>query len=89
MHKKRPCHFASGTALVFDERRKREVSRHMLGFTAFDVEAAETMTSVQIAMNVGLPYMALRGAHRDSTDLGRGAGTSVLVPSFYAERAGG
>jgi hypothetical protein len=34
----------------------------MLGFTAFGVEAAEIMTSVQIAMNVGLPYTALRDA---------------------------
>jgi pyruvate/2-oxoglutarate dehydrogenase complex dihydrolipoamide dehydrogenase (E3) component len=32
----------------------------ILGFTAFGVGAAEIMTSVQIAMNAGLPYTALR-----------------------------
>lgn len=38
-----------------------EVGRdRILGFTAFGVGAAEIMTSVQIAMNAGLPYTALR-----------------------------
>jgi len=32
----------------------------ILGFTAFGVGAAEIMTSVQIAMNAGLPYTELR-----------------------------
>jgi pyruvate/2-oxoglutarate dehydrogenase complex dihydrolipoamide dehydrogenase (E3) component len=32
----------------------------ILGFTAFGVGGAEIMTSVQIAMNAGLPYTALR-----------------------------
>ena len=32
----------------------------ILGFTAFGVGAAEIMTSVQIAMNAGVPYTALR-----------------------------
>ncbi len=32
----------------------------ILGFTAFGVGAAEIMTSVQIAMNAGLPHTALR-----------------------------
>ncbi len=32
----------------------------ILGFTAFGVGAAEIMTSVQIAMNAGLPYTTLR-----------------------------
>ncbi len=35
-------------------------SDRILGFTAFGVGAAEIMTSVQIAMNAGLPYSALR-----------------------------
>lgn len=35
-------------------------SDRILGFTAFAVGAAEIMTSVQIAMNAGLPYTALR-----------------------------
>ena len=35
-------------------------SDRILGFTAFGVGAAEIMTSVQIAMNAGLPYTALR-----------------------------
>jgi pyruvate/2-oxoglutarate dehydrogenase complex dihydrolipoamide dehydrogenase (E3) component len=32
----------------------------ILGFTAFGVGAAEIMTSVQIAMNAGMPYTTLR-----------------------------
>jgi pyruvate/2-oxoglutarate dehydrogenase complex dihydrolipoamide dehydrogenase (E3) component len=35
-------------------------SDRILGFTAMGVGAAEIMTSVQIAMNAGLPYTALR-----------------------------
>jgi pyruvate/2-oxoglutarate dehydrogenase complex dihydrolipoamide dehydrogenase (E3) component len=35
-------------------------SDRILGFTAVGVGAAEIMTSVQIAMNAGLPYTALR-----------------------------
>jgi pyruvate/2-oxoglutarate dehydrogenase complex dihydrolipoamide dehydrogenase (E3) component len=35
-------------------------SDRILGFMAFGVGAAEIMTSVQIAMNAGLPYTALR-----------------------------
>ncbi len=35
-------------------------SDRILGFTAIGVGAAEIMTSVQIAMNAGLPYTALR-----------------------------
>jgi pyruvate/2-oxoglutarate dehydrogenase complex dihydrolipoamide dehydrogenase (E3) component len=35
-------------------------SDRILAFTAFGVGAAEIMTSVQIAMNAGLPYTALR-----------------------------
>jgi len=35
-------------------------SDRILGFTALGVGAAEIMTSVQIAMNAGLPYTALR-----------------------------
>jgi pyruvate/2-oxoglutarate dehydrogenase complex dihydrolipoamide dehydrogenase (E3) component len=35
---------------------------HILGFTAFGVGAAEMMSCVQIAMNAGLPYTALRDA---------------------------
>jgi pyruvate/2-oxoglutarate dehydrogenase complex dihydrolipoamide dehydrogenase (E3) component len=34
----------------------------ILGFTAFSVDAGETMSSVQIAMIAGLPYTALRDA---------------------------
>ena len=37
-------------------------SDRILGFTAFGVGAAEMMTAVQIAMNAGLPYTALRDA---------------------------
>ncbi len=37
-------------------------SDRILGFTAFGVGAGEVMTSVQIAMNAGLPYTALRDA---------------------------
>jgi pyruvate/2-oxoglutarate dehydrogenase complex dihydrolipoamide dehydrogenase (E3) component len=37
-------------------------SDRILGFTAFGVGAAEIMSSVQIAMNAGLPYTALRDA---------------------------
>jgi pyruvate/2-oxoglutarate dehydrogenase complex dihydrolipoamide dehydrogenase (E3) component len=37
-------------------------SDRILGFTVFGVGAAEIMTSVQIAMNAGLPYTALRDA---------------------------
>jgi len=32
----------------------------ILGFTGFGVGAAEIMTSVQMAMNAGIPYTALR-----------------------------
>ncbi len=34
----------------------------ILGFTAFGVDAGETMSAVQIAMTAGLPYTALRDA---------------------------
>jgi pyruvate/2-oxoglutarate dehydrogenase complex dihydrolipoamide dehydrogenase (E3) component len=37
-------------------------SDRILGFTAFGVGAGEIMSSVQIAMNAGLPYTALRDA---------------------------
>ena len=37
-------------------------SDRILGFTAFGVGAAEIMSAVQIAMNAGLPYTALRDA---------------------------
>jgi len=46
-------------------------SDRILGFTAFGVGAAEIMTSVQIAMNAGLPYTALRD--------------TVLAPSTLVE----
>jgi pyruvate/2-oxoglutarate dehydrogenase complex dihydrolipoamide dehydrogenase (E3) component len=34
----------------------------ILGFTGFGVDAGEILSSVQIAMTVGLPYTALRDA---------------------------
>ena len=37
-------------------------SDRILGFTAFAPEAGEVMTTVQLAMTAGLPYMALRDA---------------------------
>jgi pyruvate/2-oxoglutarate dehydrogenase complex dihydrolipoamide dehydrogenase (E3) component len=37
-------------------------SDHILGFTAFGVDAGEIMASVQIAMIAGLPYTGLRDA---------------------------
>ena len=35
----------------------------ILGFTAFGVDAGETMSCAQIAMMAGLPYTALRETH--------------------------
>jgi pyruvate/2-oxoglutarate dehydrogenase complex dihydrolipoamide dehydrogenase (E3) component len=35
-------------------------SDRILGFTAFGVGAGEIMSAVQIAMNAGVPYTALR-----------------------------
>jgi pyruvate/2-oxoglutarate dehydrogenase complex dihydrolipoamide dehydrogenase (E3) component len=52
-------------------------SDRILGFTAFGVGAAETMTSVQIAMNAGLPYTALRDAILTHPTLVEG-----LIPLF-------
>ena len=52
-------------------------SDRILGFTAFGVGAAEMMTSVQIAMNAGLPYTALRDAILTHPTLVEG-----LIPLF-------
>jgi Pyridine nucleotide-disulphide oxidoreductase, dimerisation domain len=52
-------------------------SDRILGFTAFGVGAAEIMTSVQIAMNAGLPYTALR-----DTILAHPTLVEGLIPSF-------
>jgi pyruvate/2-oxoglutarate dehydrogenase complex dihydrolipoamide dehydrogenase (E3) component len=52
-------------------------SDRILGFTAFGVGAAEIMASVQIAMNAGLPYTALRGAILTHPTLVEG-----LIPLF-------
>jgi len=45
-------------------RREDDVSEalrdQILGFTAFGVGAGKIMSSVQIAMNAGLPYTTLR-----------------------------
>src|SRR5208337_3572834 len=37
-------------------------SDHILGFTAFGIEAGEIMATVQLAMLAGLPYTVLRDA---------------------------
>jgi pyruvate/2-oxoglutarate dehydrogenase complex dihydrolipoamide dehydrogenase (E3) component len=50
---------------------------HILGFTAFGVGAAEMMSCVQIAMNAGLPYTALRDAILTHPTLVEG-----LIPLF-------
>src|ERR1700680_444712 len=52
-------------------------SDRILGFTAFGVGAAEIMTSVQIAMNAGVPYTALRDAVLTHPTLVEG-----LIPLF-------
>jgi pyruvate/2-oxoglutarate dehydrogenase complex dihydrolipoamide dehydrogenase (E3) component len=52
-------------------------SDRILGFTAFGVGAAEIMSSVQIAMNAGLPYTALRDAILTHPTLVEG-----LIPLF-------
>ena len=52
-------------------------SDRILGFTALGVGAAEIMTSVQIAMNAGLPYTALRDAILTHPTLVEG-----LIPLF-------
>ena len=52
-------------------------SDRILGFTAFGVGAGEVMTSVQIAMNAGLPYTALRDAILTHPTLVEG-----LIPLF-------
>jgi pyruvate/2-oxoglutarate dehydrogenase complex dihydrolipoamide dehydrogenase (E3) component len=49
----------------------------ILGFTAFGVDAAEIMTSVQIAMGAGLPYTALRDTILTHPTLAEG-----LIPLF-------
>jgi pyruvate/2-oxoglutarate dehydrogenase complex dihydrolipoamide dehydrogenase (E3) component len=49
----------------------------ILGFTAFGVGAAEIMTSVQIAMNAGLPYTMLRDSILTHPTLVEG-----LIPLF-------
>jgi pyruvate/2-oxoglutarate dehydrogenase complex dihydrolipoamide dehydrogenase (E3) component len=59
-------------ALVDAERDDR-----ILGFTAFGVGAGEVLSSVQIAMNAGLPYTALRDAILTHPTLVEG-----LVPLF-------
>jgi pyruvate/2-oxoglutarate dehydrogenase complex dihydrolipoamide dehydrogenase (E3) component len=51
----------------------------ILGFTAFGVGGGEIMTSVQIAMNAGLPYTALRDAILTHPTLVEG-----LIPLFSA-----
>lgn len=57
-------------------------SDRILGFTAFGVGAAEIMTSVQIAMNAGLPYTALR-----DTILAHPTITEGLIPLFSSALA--
>jgi pyruvate/2-oxoglutarate dehydrogenase complex dihydrolipoamide dehydrogenase (E3) component len=52
-------------------------SDRILGFTAFGVGAAETMSSVQIAIIAGLPYTALRNAILTHPTLVEG-----LIPLF-------
>jgi pyruvate/2-oxoglutarate dehydrogenase complex dihydrolipoamide dehydrogenase (E3) component len=52
-------------------------SDRTLGFSAFGVGAAEIMTSVQIAMNAGLPYTALRDTILTHPTLAEG-----LIPLF-------
>jgi pyruvate/2-oxoglutarate dehydrogenase complex dihydrolipoamide dehydrogenase (E3) component len=54
-------------------------SDRILGFTAFGVGGGEIMTSVQIAMNAGLPYTALRDAILTHPTLVEG-----LIPLFSA-----
>jgi pyruvate/2-oxoglutarate dehydrogenase complex dihydrolipoamide dehydrogenase (E3) component len=52
-------------------------SDRILGFTAFGVDAGETMAPVQIAMVAGLPYTALRDAILAHPTLAEG-----LIPLF-------
>lgn len=52
-------------------------SDRILGFTAFGVGAAEIMTSIQIAMNAGVPYTAVRDAILTHPTLVEG-----LIPLF-------
>jgi pyruvate/2-oxoglutarate dehydrogenase complex dihydrolipoamide dehydrogenase (E3) component len=52
-------------------------SDRILGFTAFGVEAGETMAVVQVAMIAGLPYTALRDAIFTHPTLAEG-----LIPLF-------
>ena len=55
---------------------ERESDR-IVGFTAFGVGAAEVMTPVQIAMNAGVPYTALRDTILTHPTLAEG-----LIPLF-------
>ena len=50
---------------------------HILGFSAFGVDAGEIMSGVQIAMIAGLPYTALRDAVLTHPTLVEG-----LIPLF-------
>jgi pyruvate/2-oxoglutarate dehydrogenase complex dihydrolipoamide dehydrogenase (E3) component len=49
-------------------------SDRILGFTAFAVEAGETMSAVQVAIIAGLPYTALRDAVLTHPTLAEGIG---------------
>lgn len=69
-------------------------SERILGFTALGVGAAEIMTSVQIAMNAGLPYAALRDAVLTHPTLVEGliplfsSSSSIPEPTGKANRSG-
>jgi pyruvate/2-oxoglutarate dehydrogenase complex dihydrolipoamide dehydrogenase (E3) component len=69
-------------------------SDRILGFTAFGVGADGIMTSVQIAMNAGLPYTALRDCILTHPTLVEGliplfsSAASVSEPSAENKRAG-
>ena len=52
----------------------------ILGFTAFGVDAGETMSCAQIAMMAGLPYTALRDAILTHPTLAEGLITLFLSP---------
>jgi pyruvate/2-oxoglutarate dehydrogenase complex dihydrolipoamide dehydrogenase (E3) component len=64
-------------------------SDRILGFTAFGVGAGEIMTAVQIAMNAGLPYTALRDAILTHPTLVEGLiplfSTAPSIPNIDAE----
>jgi pyruvate/2-oxoglutarate dehydrogenase complex dihydrolipoamide dehydrogenase (E3) component len=62
--------------------------QRILGFTAFGVGAAEIMTSVQIAMNAGVPYTTLRDTILTHPTLVEGLGPLFSSPASIQKPTG-